>query len=126
MRQLEPDGWETFFSRHQLGDVLTGRVARLASFGAFVELEGGVEALCHNSEINSEITGGMPLEAGREYEFKIIKLNPAEKKIGLSLRALHDADRESIEAYRHSPAGTRSTIEEMVTFKRASNGDPNM
>lgn len=126
IRQLEPDAWESFFEHRQLGDILPGRVVRLASFGAFVELEGGIEALCHNSEINPDVTGGAPLEIGREYEFKIIKLNPADKKIGLSLRApLHGAERETIEAYRHSPSGARTTIEEMVTLKRAGNGDAN-
>ncbi len=122
IRQLEPDAWENFFANRQLGDVLPGRVVRQASFGVFVELDGGIEGLCHNSEINPELTGGAPLEVGREYEFKIIKLNPADKKIGLSLRAaLHGAERETIDAYRHSAAGSTTTIEEMMTMKRGSN-----
>jgi small subunit ribosomal protein S1 len=122
IRQLEPDSWENFFTNHQLGDVLPGRVVRLASFGAFVELEGGIEGLCHNSEINPDITGGGFLDVGKEYEFKIIKLNPDEMKIGLSLRAaFHDAERETIEAYRHSSMGATTTIEEMMSMKRASN-----
>jgi small subunit ribosomal protein S1 len=122
IRQLEPDAWETFFATRQLGEVLPGRVLRQAAFGAFVELEGGVEALCHNSEINPEITGGGPLQVGHEYEFKIIKLSPADKKIGLSLRAaLHDHDRELLESYRHSPATAGATIEEHVSHKRAGN-----
>ncbi len=123
LRQLEPDAWENFFSTRQLGDVLPGRVARVVSFGAFVEIEGGIEGLCHNSEIHPELLGGHNLEPGREYEFKIIKLNPAEKKVGLSLRAaLSEADRADIAAY--SPGPATSTIEEMVSYKRAS-GDSN-
>ena len=122
IRQLEPDAWENFFANHQLGDVLPGRVVRLASFGAFVELDGGIEGLCHNSEINPDIAGSGFLDVGKEYEFKIIKLNPAEKKIGLSLRAaFHDAERETIEAYRHSAVGSTTTIEEMMSMKRATN-----
>ncbi len=122
IRQLEPDAWENFFATRQLGEVLPGRVLRLAAFGAFVELEGGVEALCHNSEINPEVTGGAPLQVGHEYEFKIIKLSPADKKIGLSLRAaLHDHDRELLDSYRHSPATAGATIEEHVSRKRAGN-----
>lgn len=120
IRQLEPDAWETFFAIRQLGEILPGKVLRLASFGAFVELEGGIEGLCHNSEINPEITDGAPLVVGREYEFKIIKLSPHDKKIGLSLRAaLHDADREILDSYRHSPGTAGATIEEHVTLKRA-------
>jgi small subunit ribosomal protein S1 len=122
IRQLEPDAWENFFATRQLGEVLPGKVLRQAAFGAFVELEGGVEALCHNSEINPEITGGGPLQVGHEYEFKIIKLSPADKKIGLSLRAaLHDHDRELLDSYRHSPATSGATIEEHVSHKRAGN-----
>jgi len=124
IRQLEPDAWETFFAVRQLGEVLPGKVLRLASFGAFVEMEGGIEGLCHNSEINPEITDGGPLVVGREYEFKIIKLSPGEKKIGLSLRAaLHDSEREIIDSYRHSPATAGATIGETVSLKQASGSD---
>jgi small subunit ribosomal protein S1 len=120
IRQLEPDAWETFFAHRQLGEVLTGKVLRLAAFGAFVEMEGGIEGLCHNSEINPEVTEGGPLVVGREYEFKIIKLSPHDKKIGLSLRAaLHDSEREIIDSYRHSPATAGATIGETVSLKQA-------
>lgn len=119
IRQLEPDAWESFFATHQLGDVLVGRVLRLAAFGAFVELEGGVEGLCHNSEMHPEVAGGAPA-VGREYEFKLIKLSPDDKKIGLSLRAaVHEGDRETIDAYRHSPASATATLEDLVSLKRA-------
>ncbi|HXR97998.1 MAG TPA: 30S ribosomal protein S1 [Terriglobales bacterium] len=120
IRQLEPDAWETFFAHRQLGEVLPGKVLRLAAFGAFVEMEGGIEGLCHNSEINPEVTEGGPLVVGREYEFKIIKLSPHDKKIGLSLRAaLHDSEREIIDSYRHSPATAGATIGETVSLKQA-------
>ncbi|MGH9490125.1 MAG: 30S ribosomal protein S1 [Terriglobales bacterium] len=124
MRQLEPDAWEGFFEHRQLGDVLPGKVVRIAAFGAFVELEDGIEGLCHNSEVNPEITGGAPLEVGHEYEFKIIKLSPADKKVGLSLRAtLRHGEREALEAYRRAPGGATSTIEDMIGYKRVGNGD---
>ena len=123
IRQLEPDAWENFFATRQLGEVLPGKVLRLAAFGAFVELEGGIEGLCHNSEINPDLTEGGTLVPGREYEFKIIKLSPADKKIGLSLRAaLHDSERELIDSYRHSAAGTGATIQERVELKREQQG----
>ena len=50
VKQLQPDVWETFFEQHHIGDVLRGKVLRVASFGAFVEIADGVEGLCHNSE----------------------------------------------------------------------------
>ncbi len=125
IRQLEPDAWETFFAERTLGEVLPGKVLRLASFGAFVELAGGIEGLCHNSEINPEVTDGGPLVVGRDYEFKIIKLSPADRKIGLSLRAaLHDSERDLIDSYRHSPASSGGTIEEHVSHKRSGSDQP--
>ncbi|MGH9465792.1 MAG: 30S ribosomal protein S1 [Terriglobales bacterium] len=122
IRQLEPDAWEMFFATRQLGEVLPGKVLRLAPFGAFIELEGGIEGLCHNSEINPAITEGQPPVVGREYEFKIIKLSPGDKKIGLSLRsALHGAERDLLDSYRHQPSNAGTTIEEHVSHKRAGN-----
>ena len=50
VKQLQPDVWETFFQQHHVGDVVHGKVLRVASFGAFVEIAEGVEGLCHNSE----------------------------------------------------------------------------
>jgi small subunit ribosomal protein S1 len=51
IKQLQPDAWETFFRSHQVGDVVRGKVCRAATFGVFVELAPGIEALCHHSEI---------------------------------------------------------------------------
>jgi small subunit ribosomal protein S1 len=124
VKQLQPDVWETFFATHKVGDVIHGKVLRLASFGAFVELADGVEGLCHNSEAVDEHGGPLKLEAGSEHEFKVIKMNPAEKKVGLSIRAVGDeATRHEVEAYKHpvSSSSSTSTIGELIDWKRASN-----
>ena len=71
---------------------------RTAQFGAFVEIAEGVEGLCHISEA-SEVPGEpSKLEAGQEHDFKIIKINVEEKKVGLSLRAVsgHEASRSEV------------------------------
>lgn len=90
LKQLQPDIWEDFFSKAQVGVALRGKVMRIAQFGAFVELREGIEGLCHNSEIDEEHApnGPSPLEVGKEYEFQVVRLDPAEKRIGLSLKAL--------------------------------------
>ena len=62
VKQLEPDVWDTFFEQHHVGDVVHGKVLRLASFGAFVEIADGVEGLCHNSEAVD--AHGAPHQAG--------------------------------------------------------------
>ena len=124
VKQLQPDVWETFFATHKIGDVIKGKVLRLASFGAFVELAEGVEGLCHNSESVDEHQSPIKLEPGQEHEFKVIKMNPAEKKVGLSIRAVGDeATRTEVEAYKHpvSSSSSTSTIGELIDWKRASN-----
>jgi small subunit ribosomal protein S1 len=129
VKQLQPDVWETFFDQHRVGDVIHGKVLRLASFGAFVEIADGVEGLCHNSEAADPQGAPIKLEPAQEFEFKIIKMNPAEKKVGLSIRAVGDeATRADVEAYKAPTAATSSsssstgaTIGEFMSWKRASN-----
>jgi small subunit ribosomal protein S1 len=88
IKQLQPDVWEDFFASTQVGDVVRGKVVRMASFGAFVELREGIEGLCHLSEIeeNHARGGKAQLSVGSEHDFRVIRLNPAEKRIGLSLK----------------------------------------
>jgi len=126
VKQLQPDVWDTFFDQHRVGDVIHGKVLRLASFGAFVEIADGVEGLCHNSEAVDPHGAPIKLEPGQEHEFKIIKMNPAEKKVGLSIRAVGEAEatRADVESYKApaaSSSGTGSTIGEFMSWKRASN-----
>ncbi|HZU42896.1 MAG TPA: 30S ribosomal protein S1 [Terriglobales bacterium] len=122
VKQLQPDVWETFFAQHRVGDVLKGKVLRVASFGAFVEIADGIEGLCHNSEAVDEHGAPIRLEPGQEHDFKIIKMNPAEKKVGLSIRAVgEEASRTEVEAYKHPVSSATSTIEELMSWKRAGN-----
>ncbi len=123
IKQLQPDAWETYFQNHQVGDIVHGRVCRLASFGGFVELAEGVEGLCHFSEVPgySGRRGGSeepPLTVGQELDFKIIKLSEAEKKIGLSLKAVSDDEEKTrLEDYQRQAAAATTTIEEVMSLK---------
>src|ERR1700684_4199918 len=102
IKQLQPDVWESFFASHRVGDVVHGKVLRTAQFGAFVEIAEGVEGLCHISEAGDEGGGPSKLETGMEHDFKIIKINVEEKKVGLSLRAVsgHEASRAEVQDYK--------------------------
>ncbi len=127
IKQLQPDAWETFFQSHQVGDMAMGRVGRLASFGAFVELAEGVEGLCHFSEVPgfSGRRGAEepPLQVGQEMNFKIIKMSEAEKKIGLSLRALtEEEEKKRLGDYQRQAAVATSTIEEVMSLKDRNQG----
>lgn len=118
IKQLQPDAWETFFRAHQVGDIVRGRVCRASSFGVFVELAPSVEGLCHNSEIpggNDKRREGPPLPLGEEFEFKIIKISEAEKKVGLSLRAVADDEEQNrFQDYQRQAAAATSTLEEFM------------
>jgi small subunit ribosomal protein S1 len=125
VKQLQPDAWESFFQSHEVGDLVRGRVCRAAAFGVFIELAPGVEALCHKSEIPPMPGAGdggdsdSPLPIGDEYDFKIIKMNEAEKKIGLSLRAVaEDEERTRLEDYHRQAAAATSTIEEVMSLRK--------
>jgi small subunit ribosomal protein S1 len=102
IKQLQPDVWESFFAAHRVGDLVHGKVLRTAQFGAFVEIAEGVEGLCHISEAGDEGGGPSKLETGLEHDFKIIKINVEEKKVGLSLRAVsgHEASRAEVQDYK--------------------------
>jgi len=102
IKQLQPDVWESFFATHRVGDVVHGKVLRTAQFGAFVEIAEGVEGLCHISEAGDDGSGTSKLETGLEHDFKIIKINVEEKKVGLSLRAVsgHEASRAEVQDYK--------------------------
>jgi len=111
VKHLQPDAWETYFQHHNVNDLVHGRVCRLSSFGAFVELAEGVEGLCHFSE-TSGYSGRKqdppPLQVEQELDFKIIRMNEEEKKIGLSLKAVLEAEEKNrLDDYqRHAAAAT--------------------
>jgi len=86
LKQLEEDPRQAFFSKVRVGDSLRGKVTRVAPFGAFVELEEGIEGLCHVSQFADEHgrSEGAKIDVGSELEFRVIRLNPRERKIALS------------------------------------------
>ena len=122
IKQLQPDAWESYFQTHRVGDTVHGRVCRLASFGAFIELAEGVEGLCHFSEVpgHSGRKGSEEpaVAIGDEFDFKVIKMSEAEKKIGLSLRAVSDDEEKArLEDYQRQAAAATTTIEEVMSLK---------
>lgn len=120
IKQLQPDAWETFFRTHQTGDVVRGRVCRTAPFGVFVELLPGVEGLCHRSEITDEGSKVRPvkqpteeaaLPIGEEFDFKIVKMNEPQRRIGLSLRAITEEDEQNrLQDYKRQAVAATSTV----------------
>jgi len=126
VKQLQPDVWDAFFEKHRVGDIVHGKVLRVANFGAFVEVTDGVEGLCHNSEAVDANGQPTQLEPGQEFDFKIIKMNQEEKKVGLSIKAVgEEASRQEVESYKHpASSSTSATIGDLISWKRAG-GDSN-
>jgi small subunit ribosomal protein S1 len=132
------DIWGDWFKDHKVGQIVKGKVSRIATFGAFVELGENIEALCHNTEIEERkrrdegpapmhrtSTGPLksagPLEPGKEYDFKIVKISPETRRIGLSYRAaVKQIERKEIEQYRStstSKSSSTATIGDMMKSK---------
>src|SRR5216684_291188 len=127
VKQMQPDVWDSFFAQHRGGDIVHGKILRVANFGAFVEIAEGIEGLCHNSEAVDPNGQPMHLEPGSEFDFKIIKMSQEEKKVGLSIRAVgEEASRQEVESYKHpaSSSTTSTTIGDLISWKRAG-GDSN-
>jgi small subunit ribosomal protein S1 len=127
VKQMQPDVWDSFFAQHRVGDIVHGKILRVANFGAFVGIAEGIEGLCHNSEAIDPNGQPMHLEPGAEYDFKIIKMNQEEKKVGLSIKAVgEEASRQEVESYKHpaSSSSNSTTIGDLISWKRAG-GDSN-
>ena len=106
LKQLATDIWDDFFSTTKVGDVVEGKVVRITSFGAFVELAEGIEGLIHVSEFEDQGRGDKTeLKVDETIQMRVIKLSPAERKIGLSVRALTN---ENFEADWRSYASSES------------------
>jgi small subunit ribosomal protein S1 len=90
IKDLEPNAWERFVTEHHPGDVVRGKIARFANFGAFVELDDGLEGLCHISELSEERVEKPEdvVQLGQEMDFKILRIDNDTRKIGLSARAV--------------------------------------
>jgi len=126
IKDLEPNAWDRFFETHRLGNVVKGKVVRFANFGAFVEIEEGIEGLCHVSELSDDRVEKPEdaVKVGQVLPFKILKLDPSQKKIGLSARAVGKSDEPADERNYHETGSGMATLGDM--FKnlqsRASEG----
>lgn len=130
IKQLN-DIWSDWFAAHKVNDLVRGKVSRLTTFGAFVELAAGIEGLCHISEIEerrsrdkdapqAKASSGSALAPGREYDFKIVKISQDQHKIGLSYRAaIRQAERREVEDYRSSKSSSTATIGDAILAKRS-------
>ncbi|HZN08385.1 MAG TPA: 30S ribosomal protein S1 [Pyrinomonadaceae bacterium] len=119
IKDLEPNAWEKFTNEHKPGDVVHGKVARFANFGAFVELDDNLEGLCHISELSDERIAKPEdvVQLGQEMDFKILRIDPDTKKIGLSARAVgKDEPIVDTKIYSSEAGGGMASLGELADF----------
>jgi len=89
MKQLAEDPWEDIDGRFRIGDVVTGVVSKITSFGAFVELQDHIDGLVHISQISEDRVEKIKdvLNVGDEVTARVIKIDREERRIGLSIKA---------------------------------------
>ncbi|MEP7148120.1 MAG: S1 RNA-binding domain-containing protein, partial [Acidobacteriota bacterium] len=104
MKDLTPSAWEGFVATHRPGDVVRGKVTRFTSFGVFVELGEGLEGLCHISELADERIEKPEdvVQLDQEMDFKILRIENDDQKIGLSARAVGKADEPAVDSRQFS------------------------
>ena len=106
LKQAQNDPWTEIASKYAVGSVVKGKVSKIASFGAFVELEDGVDGLVHISQISDQRVEKVKdaLDVGQEVEARVVKVDRGDRRIGLSIRAMTMTDDE-IKALAAEAAG---------------------
>nr|WP_282550577.1 bifunctional 4-hydroxy-3-methylbut-2-enyl diphosphate reductase/30S ribosomal protein S1 [Halonatronomonas betaini] len=93
-KQLLPDPWEEFARKHYEGEVIEGKVTKIVDFGAFMEVEEGIEGLIHISQLSHRHvkTADEVVSVDEEREAKIINIDPEQKRVGLSIKELEEPE----------------------------------
>lgn len=127
IKDLEPNAWNEFVASHKPGDVVRGKIARFASFGAFVELGDNLEGLCHISELSDERIGKPEdsVQLGQEMDFKVLRVDAENRKIGLSARAAsNDEPIVETKIYTSEAGGGMASLGELADFGISSKATP--
>lgn len=97
IKQLQNDPWLEAVKKYQIGQVVKGKVSKIMPFGVFVELDEDIQGLAHLVELSHEPVKQAEdvVKVGEEYEFKVISIEPAEHRLGLSIKQLTDAPKGS-------------------------------
>lgn len=105
-KQLQPRPWEIAPQKYPVGSIVTGKVVRIVTFGAFVELEPGLDGLLHISQISRTRINKVEdaLQVGDVIQVKVLEVDPDKKRISLSLRAVQDEQEEVAYVEEHQAA----------------------
>ncbi len=106
IKQLQTDPWQESVKKYQLGQVVTGKISKIMPFGVFVELDSDIQGLAHLIELShDEVKDATDIvKEGEEREFKVISIEPAEHRLGLSIKQLTEAPKKSETEKTESPS----------------------
>ncbi|HEY8562923.1 MAG TPA: 30S ribosomal protein S1 [Pyrinomonadaceae bacterium] len=128
MKDATPSSWDAFIADHKAGDVVRGKISRFAGFGVFVELADELEGLCHISELSDErIEDPQKIyKIGQELDFKILRIEYDNQKIGLSHRAVGKEDEPVVDyrSYSTEAKGGMASLAELANLKFPSKDEP--
>jgi small subunit ribosomal protein S1 len=117
IKQIQPDPWTTLTERHPVGSRLKGKVTKVTDFGAFVELEPGIEGLVHVSEMRDERVENPRdvVKESDEVEVKVIDMDLQERKVALSIKALHrDGGEDDYREYLRKQGDGRARLGDLM------------
>jgi len=117
IKQLQPDPWETLSERTPVGSRVHGKVTKVADFGAFVEIEPGIEGLVHVSEMRDERVENPRdvVKDGDDVDVKIIDINTQDRKVALSIKALlHEGADDYREYLKKQAEGSKARLGDVM------------
>jgi small subunit ribosomal protein S1 len=125
VKQLTPDPWKDVARRYRKGEVVVGKVTNVTDFGAFVELEEGIEGLVHVSEISREKVEKPSdvLKVGDTLSAVVLHIDPHDRRIGLSIKLLKEkAEKADIEKYISDQGSTSPSLGELIQEEMEKRG----
>jgi len=119
LRQILPDPWSEVTSKWKVGDIVTGNVSRLVPFGAFMQMDHGIEAIIPNSELSHKRVKRPEevVNVGQEVSAMVIDIRPEERRMTLSIKRIQpNEEREEYESYQSTNKvdSTRMTLGDLL------------
>ena len=98
LKQAQPDPWAELASKYKVGQIIEGKVTKTATFGAFIQIEDGIEGLVHVSQISDEPAekAAKTLKPDQQVKARVIKIDPIERRIALSIKAADMPDKDFV------------------------------
>ena len=127
IKQLEPNPWDEILKKYPVGSEVTGTVSSVVDFGAFLKLEDGIEGLIYTAELSTERVEkpGEFAKEGAELTALVMRVDPVEQKIALSIRALDDREqREALKKVAQQSASQTTTLGDLLAEKLAEKQEP--